>query len=90
LLHNPRVKYIYGALILPIMMYGLETWAVTMKETNMFRIFERKIVSNMCGPLKEECWRIRMNRIKGMLEGEDTVKFIKSLQLRCYNHVEIM
>ena len=81
---------IYEALILPIMMYRLETWAVTMKEANMFRILERKIVRNMCGPLKEEHWRIRTNRIKDMLEGEDTVKFIKFLQLRCYSCVEIM
>jgi len=72
------------------MMYGLETWAVTMKEMDMFRIFERKIVRNICGPLKEECWRIRTNRIKDMFEGEDTVKFVKSLQLRCYGRVEIM
>jgi hypothetical protein len=64
---------VYKALILPIMMYGLETWAVTLKETNMFRIFERKIVRSICGPLKEERWRIRTNRIKDMLEGEDTV-----------------
>jgi hypothetical protein len=71
-------------------MYGLETWAVTIKETNIFRIFERKIVRNIYGPLKEECWRIRTNRIKDMLEGEDTIKFIKSLQLRCYGCVEIM
>jgi hypothetical protein len=72
------------------MMYGLETWAVTIKETNIFRIFERKFVRNIYGPLKEEHWRIRKNRIKDMLEGEDTVKFIKSLQLRCYCCVEIM
>ena len=33
------------------------------------------------GPLKEERWGVRTNRIKDMLEGEDTVKFIRSLQI---------
>jgi hypothetical protein len=68
----------------------VETWALTMEETNMFRIFERKLVRNIFGPLKEEHGKIRTNGIKDMLKGEDAVKFIKFLQLRWFGHVEIM
>jgi hypothetical protein len=66
----------------------VETWAVTVEEMNMFRIFERKLVRNIFGPLKEEHGKIRTNGIKDILEGDDTVKFIKFLQLRWFGHVE--
>jgi hypothetical protein len=64
------------------MTYGSETWAITMVEMNVLRIFERKNVRKIHGPLKgRERWRITTNKkIKDMLNGEDTAKFIKSLQ----------
>jgi hypothetical protein len=65
------------ALILPTMMYGLETWAVTIKETNIFRIFERKVVRNIYGSLKADHWRIRTNRGKGHVRGGRYSKIYK-------------
>jgi hypothetical protein len=38
----------HKTLIRPTVMYGAETWAMTMEETNAFRIFERKIVMKIC------------------------------------------
>jgi hypothetical protein len=36
-----------------------------------------------------ECWRIRTNtEIQGILHGESFIKFVNSLRLRCYGHVE--
>jgi hypothetical protein len=51
---------------------------------NALRIFERKIVRRICGPINEGgSWRIRANKeIEDILEGADIVKFIKSLRLR--------
>jgi hypothetical protein len=45
----------------------------------VIRIFEREIVRKVCGLVKEEeWWRKRTNNyIKGVLEGEHTVKFIE-------------
>jgi hypothetical protein len=39
---------------------------MTMEETNVLRIFEKKIVKNICGFIKEESWRIRTN--KGIMD----------------------
>jgi hypothetical protein len=57
---------------------------MTMEETNALRIFERKIARKVYGPVQEEKhWRIRTNmEIKNISQGEDNVKFIKSLRLR--------
>jgi hypothetical protein len=51
-----------------------------MEETNARRIFERKIVRKMCGPVEEgECGQIRTNKeIKDIVQGEAIVKFMKS------------
>jgi hypothetical protein len=53
-----------------------------MEKVNALRIFERKNVRKIHGPLKEgEHWRVTTNKqIKEILHGEDTAKFIKSLQ----------
>jgi len=65
---------------------GSQTWKITIKEINTLRIFERKIVRRIHEPVKEgESWRIRTNKeIKDTLQGQDIVKFIKSLHLRWY------
>ena len=57
-----------------------ETWKRTVEETNAIRIFDRKIVSKIHGLFKKgERWALRSNKeIKDMLQGEDTVKSIKS------------
>jgi hypothetical protein len=87
---NTKLK-IYKTLIRPILSYGSETWTVTSEEMNALRIFERKIVRRIYGPINEgESWRIRTNKeIEDVLEGADIVKFIKSLRLRC-GHIERM
>jgi hypothetical protein len=42
---------------------GSEIWTITTDETNAFRIFDRKVVRKMYGPVKEgECCRIRTNK----------------------------
>jgi hypothetical protein len=59
---------------------------------NALRIFERKIVRKIYGPINEgESWKIRTNKeIEDKLEGADTVKFIKSLRLRWCGHIKRM
>jgi hypothetical protein len=59
---NTKLK-IYKTLIRPILSYGLEAWTMTSEEINALRIFGRKIVRRMYGPINEgESWRIRTNK----------------------------
>jgi hypothetical protein len=63
---------------------------MTSEEMNALRIFERKIVRRIYGPINEgESWRITINKeIEDILEGADIVKCIKSLRLRWCGHIE--
>jgi hypothetical protein len=43
----------------------------TKEETNVLKIFEQKIVRNLYRPIiGRECWRIRKNEIKDVLQGQ--------------------
>jgi hypothetical protein len=55
-------------------------------EDNALRMFERKIVRRIYGPVMENNgWRIRYNaELNTLLKGEDIVRFIKSQRIRWF------
>jgi hypothetical protein len=56
---NVKVK-IYKTIILPVVMYGYETWSLTLREENRLRVFENRILRRMFGPKRNEVtgeWR---------------------------------
>ena len=53
---------LYKTIIRPAVTCGAETWTLTNKIEKMLMTWERKIVSKMYGPTKENGqWRIRTN-----------------------------
>jgi hypothetical protein len=51
---------IYKTIILPVVLYGCETWSLTLREDHTLRVFENRVLRRMFGPKRDEMtggWR---------------------------------
>ena len=81
---------IYKSLIRPVVAYGCEAWTLTAGDEKSLRIFERRILRKIFGPVQNEdgSWRIRMNReLNELIENADIVRFIKCIRIAWLGHV---
>jgi hypothetical protein len=56
---NVKVK-VYRTVILPVDLYGCETWSLKLREEHRLRVFENKVLRGMFGPKGDEVtgeWR---------------------------------
>jgi len=54
--NNTKIK-IYRTIILPVNVYGCETWSLTMREERRFRMIENRVLGSILGPKKDEVTR---------------------------------
>jgi hypothetical protein len=45
---------IYKTTILPVVLYGCETWLLTLREEHLLRVFENRVLSRIFGPKRNE------------------------------------
>jgi hypothetical protein len=50
---NVKVK-IYKTIILPVALYGCETWSLTLREEHRLRVFENRVLRGIFGPKRDE------------------------------------
>ena len=50
---NLKVK-IYRTIFLPVVLYGFETWSLTMREECRLRVFENRVLRRISGPNRDE------------------------------------
>jgi hypothetical protein len=56
---NTKIK-IYRTVILPVVLYGCETWSVTPREEHRLSVFENRVLRGIFGPKRDEVtgeWR---------------------------------
>jgi hypothetical protein len=56
---NVKVK-IYKTIILPVVLYGCETWSLSLREEHILRVFESRVLRRIFGPKRDEVtgeWR---------------------------------
>jgi hypothetical protein len=44
-------------IILPVVLYGCETWFLTLKEEHGLRMFENRELRQICGPKRRKWWK---------------------------------
>jgi hypothetical protein len=85
---------IYKTIILPVVMYGCETWSLTLREEHRLRVFENRVLRRFFGPKRDEVtgeWRKLHNReLHNLYSSPDIIRQIKSRRMRWAGHVARM
>jgi hypothetical protein len=83
---------IYKAVIMPVVLYGCETWSLTLREEHRLRVFENKVLRRIFGPKREEdgSWRKLHNNLHNLSSSPNIVRVIKARRLRWAGHVARM
>ena len=81
-------------LILSVVLYGCETWSLTLREERKLSVFENKVLRRIFGPRKDEVtgdWkRLHNEELNGLYSSPNIVRVIKSRRMRWAGHVARM
>ena len=44
---------VYRTIILPVVLYGCETWSLTLREEHRLRVFESRVLRKIFGPKRD-------------------------------------
>jgi hypothetical protein len=89
---NLKIKR-YKTVILPVLLYGCETWSLTLGEEHRLRVFENRMLRKIFGPKREEdgSWRkLRNDELHDLYSSPNIVRVIKSRRMRWAGHVARM
>jgi hypothetical protein len=89
---NLKIK-IYKTVILPLVLYGWETWSLTLREEHRLRVFENRVLRRKFEPRREEdgSWRkLHKDELHSLCTSPNIVRGIKSRRMRWAGHVARM
>ena len=82
---NLKIK-IYRTIILPVVLYGCETWSLTLREEHRLRVFENRVLRRIFGPKRDGV----TDALNDLYCSPSIVRVIKSRRMRWAGHVARM
>jgi hypothetical protein len=85
---------IYKTIILPVVLYGCETWSLMLREEHRLRVFENRVQRRIFGPKRDGVtggWRkLHNEELHGLYSSPSIVRAIKARRMRWTGHVARM
>jgi len=81
---NLKIK-IYRTIILPVVLYGCETWSLTVREERKLRVFEYMVLRRIFGPRRDKVtgeWRrLHNEELNDLYSSPNIVRVMKSRRM---------
>jgi hypothetical protein len=87
---NIKIR-IYRTIILPMVLYGCETWPLTLRKKHSLKVFENRVLRRIFGPKTDKVtggWRkLHNEELHNLYPYPHIIKMIKSRMMRWTGHV---
>jgi hypothetical protein len=91
---NVKVKTQKKKTILPVVLYGCETWSLILREEHRPRVLENRLLRRIFGSKRDEItgqWRkLHIGVLHNLYPLPDIIRQIRSRRMRCAGYVAIM
>jgi hypothetical protein len=81
----------YKTIIMPVVLYGCETWSLTLREEHGLRVFGNRVPRRLFGPKRDEVterWRkLHNEEINDLYSSPSIIRTIKSRKKRWAGHL---
>jgi hypothetical protein len=83
---------IYRTIILPVVLYGCETWSLTVREEHKLREFESRVLRRIFGPKRDGVTgrKLHNEELHNLYSSPSIIRLIKSRRMRWAGHVARM
>jgi hypothetical protein len=91
LLTNIRI---YKIIILPVVLFGCETWSLTLREEHRLGVFENRVLRRIFAPKRDEvtgeCRKLHNEELHDLYSSPSIIRIIKVRRMRLASHAARM
>jgi hypothetical protein len=69
---------LYKTIILPVVLYGCDTWSLILREEHRLRVFENRVLGSLLGPKTGEWRKLQNEVLRDLYSSPSIIRVIKS------------